>query len=192
MGIPLVDLQIQHRQVAAEIEAGFARVMEQGSFILGPDVERFERDFAAYCDVSHCIGVANGTDALELVLRAVGIGAGDEVILPVNTFIATALAVARADAVAVFVDCDEQHGLIDPDAARAAVGPRTKALLPVHLYGQMAPMEPLADLAGERGLVLLEDAAQSQGARQLRRRGRRADRRRRARRADTRARQLRQ
>ncbi|MEE2664614.1 MAG: DegT/DnrJ/EryC1/StrS family aminotransferase [Myxococcota bacterium] len=166
MAIPLVDLQIQHRQVAVEIEAGFARVLREGSFILGSDVADFERAFAEFSGVAHCIGVANGTDALELALRALGVGPGDEVILPVNTFIATALAVARAGASPAFVDCDESTGLIDVDAVEAAVGDRTRALLPVHLYGQMAPMAALEAIARRRDLLLLEDAAQCQGARQ--------------------------
>jgi dTDP-4-amino-4,6-dideoxygalactose transaminase len=166
MSIPLVDLQVQHRQVAAEIEAGFARVMQQGSFIQGSEVADFERAFAEFSGVAHCIGVANGTDALELVLRALGVGPGDEVILPVNTFIATALAVSRTGASPAFVDCDETHGLIDADAVEAAVGERTRALLPVHLYGQMAPMQALEPIARRRGLLLLEDAAQAQGASQ--------------------------
>ena len=164
--IPLVDLQLQHREVASEIEAGFARVMAQGSFILGPDVAVFEEAFASFCEVAHCVGVASGTDALELALRAVDIGPGDEVIVPVNTFIASALAVSRCGATPIFVDCDDTHGLIDVAAVAAAIGPRTKALLPVHLYGQMAPMALLEGLAEGHGLKLIEDAAQSQGARQ--------------------------
>jgi len=164
--IPLVDLGIQHQQVADEVAAGFARVIGRGAFILGEEVAGFERDFAAFCDARHCIGVASGTDAIELMLRAAGIGSGDEVIVPVNTFIATALAVVRAGASPVFVDCDEDYGLIDVDACAAALGPRTRALLPVHLFGQMAPMAPLERLAREHGLLCFEDAAQSQGARQ--------------------------
>src|SRR5213593_262468 len=158
--IPLVDLLAQHRQVADEIARGFARVLESGSFILGPEVEAFEAAFARLSEVRHCVGVANGTDALEIVLRAAGIGQGDEVIVPVNSFIATALAVARAGAVPALVDCDRDHHLIDVAQARRKIGPRTQAVVPVHLYGQMAPMEELASL----GLVLVEDAAQAQGA----------------------------
>ena len=163
--IPLVDLQAQHRQVAREVEEGFARVLRRGSFILGEEVGEFERRFAEYVGVPHCIGVASGTDALELAIRAAGVGTGDEVIVPVNTFIATALAVVRAGATPVFVDCDPLYQLIDVDKVEAAIGPRTRAVLPVHLYGQMAAMDELQELSARRGLVLLEDAAQAQGAR---------------------------
>ena len=159
-GIPLVDLRAQHRQVADDVARGFARVLDSGCFILGPEVEAFEASFARFSDVRHCVGVANGTDALEIALRAAGIGQGDEVIVPVNSFIATALAVARAGAVPVLVDCDPDHLLIDVAQVRRKIGPRTRAVVPVHLYGQMAPMEELASL----GLVLVEDAAQAQGA----------------------------
>jgi len=158
--IPLVDLQVQHRQVADDVARGFARVVESGCFILGPEVEAFEAAFARFTEVRHCVGVANGTDALEIALRAAGIGAGDEVIVPVNSFIATALAVARAGAVPVLVDCDPDHLLIDVAAVRRRIGPRTRAIIPVHLYGQMAPVEEVASL----GAVLIEDAAQAHGA----------------------------
>lgn len=164
--IPLVDLHWQHREVAAEVEAGIARVVASGAFVLGPDVASFEERFAAHAGAAHCIGVANGTDALELALRAQGVGAGDEVIVPVNTFVASALAVVRAGAVPVFVDCDERFAQVDAAQVEAAIGPRTRALLPVHLYGQMAPIAPLRAIAERHGLVLVEDAAQSQGARQ--------------------------
>lgn len=164
--IPLVDLRAQHREVADEVMQGLAQVFENTSFILGKHVAEFEAAFAEYSRVAHCIGVANGTDALELAVRAAGVGAGDEVILPANTFIATALAVSRAGATPVLVDCDERHQLIDPEKIAARIGPRTRALLPVHLFGQMAPMAPLEELCRDHKLVLLEDAAQSQGASQ--------------------------
>jgi dTDP-4-amino-4,6-dideoxygalactose transaminase len=164
--IPLVDLAAQHREVADEIALGFARVLEKTAFIDGPDVRQFEEAFAAFSGVRHCVGVANGTDALELAVRAAGIGPGDEVLLPANTFIATALAVVRAGARPVLVDCDADCHLIDVEQTAGRITPRTRALLPVHLYGQMAPMQELAELAAAHGLVLLEDAAQSQGARQ--------------------------
>jgi dTDP-4-amino-4,6-dideoxygalactose transaminase len=163
--IPLVDLVAAHAEVADEVAAGMARVIETGSFIAGPEVAAFEREFAAAHGVGHCVGVGNGTDALELALRAVGVGRGDEVILPANTFIATAEAVVRAGATPVLVDSDPSHHLIDVDAAAAAVGPRTAALVPVHLYGQLAPMELLGGLAQRAGLAIVEDAAQAQGAR---------------------------
>jgi dTDP-4-amino-4,6-dideoxygalactose transaminase len=161
--IPLVDLAVQHAQVAAEVEEGWTRVVGQGSFILGPDVAAFERDFAAFSGAAHCIGVANGTDALELALRARGIGPGDEVILPANTFIATAEAVTRAGARPVLVDCEPDHLLIAPAAVASRVDESTRAVMAVHLYGQMAPVDALAEVLPD-GVELIEDAAQSQGA----------------------------
>ncbi|MFN7974957.1 MAG: DegT/DnrJ/EryC1/StrS family aminotransferase [Acidobacteriota bacterium] len=163
--VPLVNLQAEHREIAAEVDAGFAKVIARTSFILGPEVAVFEREMAAFAGVEHCIGVASGGDALELMVRAAGVGPGDEVVLPANTFIATALAVARAGARPVLVDCDPEHMLIDVARVRAAIGPRTRAIMPVHLYGQIAPVEELAALAADRGIALLEDAAQAHGAR---------------------------
>jgi dTDP-4-amino-4,6-dideoxygalactose transaminase len=164
--IPLVDLGAQHREIASEVAAGFAAVLETTSFILGKQVAEFEQGYASFCGAKHCIGVANGTDALELALRAVGVGPGDEVILPANTFIATALAVARAGATPVLVDCEPVHQLIDVAAAERRITARTKAIMPVHLYGQMAPMTEVNALAKAHGLMVIEDAAQSQGASQ--------------------------
>jgi dTDP-4-amino-4,6-dideoxygalactose transaminase len=162
--IPLVDLGAQHRQVADEIARGFARVFEKTSFILGEDVKRFEDAFAAFTGAKHCVGVGNGTDALELALRAVGVGPGDEVIIPTNTFVATPLAAARAGAVPVFVDCDPETYLLDVGEVAAKITPRTRAVMPVDLYGQVAPMERLAPLVEKHGLKVIEDAAQAQGA----------------------------
>ena len=162
--IPLVDLVAQHRTVADEVERGFARVLGRASFILGEEVEAFEEAFARFSGVKHCVAVANGTDALELVLRAAGVGPGDEVVLPANSFIATALAVARAGATPVLVDCDPVFHLIAVEEVARKLTPRTKAILAVHLYGQVAPMEELATLAGPAGILLLEDAAQAHGA----------------------------
>jgi dTDP-4-amino-4,6-dideoxygalactose transaminase len=162
--VPLVDLQAQQREIAEEVAAGFAAVIAASAFILGPPVAEFEAAFARFCGVRHCLGVGNGTDALELMLRACDVGAGDEVIVPANTFIATALAVVRAGATPVLVDCDDYH-LIDPQRVAAAITPRTRALLPVHLYGQVADMEALHSLAAARDMLLFEDAAQAQGAR---------------------------
>ncbi|MBI3183465.1 MAG: DegT/DnrJ/EryC1/StrS family aminotransferase [Myxococcales bacterium] len=162
--IPLVDLKAQHHQIAAEVAQGFAAVLENTSFILGKEVAQFEEAFARFSGVSHCVGVANGTDALELALRAAGIGQGDEVILPANTFIATALAVARAGATPVLVDCDPDFQLIDLRQAEAKVGKRTKAVMPVHLFGQAAPMERVLELARPAGILVIEDAAQAHGA----------------------------
>ena len=164
--IPLVDLKAQHARIADAVAEGFARVFSDTSFILGKDVAAFEEAFAAFSGVAHCVGVANGTDALELALRAAGVGSGDEVILPANTFIATPLAVARAGARPVLADCDRACQLVDPADVARRISPRTKALLPVHLFGQMAPMRPLEALAAKHGLLLLEDAAQSHGASQ--------------------------
>jgi len=161
--IPLVDLHQQHREIALEVESGIAAVLADAAFILGPAVGEFEQNFAAFSGVRHCIGVGNGTDALELILRANGIGAGDDVLVPANTFIATALAVVRAGATPVLVDCDEHH-LMDVRQVEARMTSKTRGLLPVHLYGQMAALEELTAIADRRGLLLLEDAAQSQGA----------------------------
>ena len=161
--IPLVDLKAQHAEIADEVAAGFAQVFAATSFILGPPVAAFESAYAAFCGVRHCLGVGNGTDALEMMLRALGLGAGDEVIVPANTFIATALGVLRAGAKPVIVDCDDFH-LLDPTKVEDKITPRTRALLPVHLFGQIADMESLAEIARARDLHLLEDAAQSQGA----------------------------
>jgi dTDP-4-amino-4,6-dideoxygalactose transaminase len=165
--IPLVDLAAAHAEVAEEVEAGFKRIIAETAFVGGAEVAAFEQEYAAFSDVPHCVGVANGTDALELAFRAVGAGPGTEVILPANTFIATAEAVARAGATVVLVDCDPRTYLIDVDAALAAVTPATRAIAPVHLYGQMAPVEQLrAGLSRlSRGdVTIVEDGAQSQGA----------------------------
>jgi dTDP-4-amino-4,6-dideoxygalactose transaminase len=161
--IPLVDLAVQHAQVAGEVAAGWARVTATGAFIHGPDVTAFEEEFAAFSGAGHCVGVANGTDALELALRARGIGAGDEVILPANTFIATAEAVSRAGARPVLADCDPAYLLIDPERVAERLTERTRAVMAVHLYGQMAPVHALAEVL-PAGVDLIEDAAQSQGA----------------------------
>src|SRR5260221_13863181 len=155
--IPLVDLRAQHRQVADEVARGFASVLETTSFVLGKEVKEFEEAFAAFSGARHCVSVANGTDALELVLRATGIAAGDEVILPTNTFIATALAVARAGATPVLVDCDPVHYMLDVDEVAAKVTPRTRAIMPVDLYGQIAPIEALVPPAAKHGAAIVED-----------------------------------
>ena len=166
MGIPLVDLRAQQEQVRAEVEEGWAGIFERSAFVLAPEVAAFEEQFAAFSGVDHCVAVASGTDALELALRAVEIGPGDEVVLPANTFIATALAVVRAGATPVLVDVDPDTLLMDARAAEGVVTSRTRAILPVHLYGQMAPMEAIAKLAVDADLDVIEDAAQAHGARQ--------------------------
>ncbi len=163
-GVPFVDLGWQHREVERDVRAGFDRVFETTSFIDGPPVAEFEEAFAAACGADHCVGVSNGTDAIELALRAIGVGVGDEVIIPANTFIATAEAVVRSGADVALVDCDEESLLIDAEAAIAAIGPRTRAVIGVHLYGQMAPLEAIVDAASAAGVAVLEDAAQAQGA----------------------------
>ncbi len=163
--VPLVDLAAQHAQVSHEVAAGWAGVLAHTAFVNGPQVAAFEAEFAAFSEVAHCVGVGNGTDAIELALRALGIGPGDECVLPVNTFIATAEAVARTGATPVLVDCVEDTALIDVDAVAAAIGPRTRAVLPVHLYGQPAPVELIRPLARGVGAAVVEDAAQAQGAR---------------------------
>ncbi|NMR21437.1 DegT/DnrJ/EryC1/StrS aminotransferase family protein [Cellulomonas fimi] len=165
MRIPLVDLAAQQAEVADEVRAGLGEVFTTTAFIGGPAVGRFERAYAAAIGVEHCVGVANGTDALELALRAVGVGPGGEVVIPANTFIATAEAVSRIGAVPVLVDVDEEHLLIDPAAVRAALTARTEAIVPVHLFGQVAPMDELLKVAADAGVPLVEDAAQAQGAR---------------------------
>lgn len=164
--IPLVDLAAQHAQVADEIAEGWRDVLARTSFIGGPHVAAFESEYAAFTGIRHCVGMANGTDAIEVALRALGIGPGDECILPANSFIATAEAVARAGATPVLADCAADGTyLIDVDAVEAALTPRTRAIIPVHLYGQAAPVERLVPLASRNGSWIIEDAAQSQGAR---------------------------
>jgi dTDP-4-amino-4,6-dideoxygalactose transaminase len=163
--IPLVDLAAQHAAVADEVAEGWGEVLARAAFIGGPQVEAFERDYAKFLGVPHCVGTANGTDALEIALRALGIGCGDECILPANTFIATAEAVSRAGATPVLVDCaDDDTYLIDTDAVEGAVTSRTAAIIPVHLYGQAAPVERLLPLAKRIGALVVEDAAQAHGA----------------------------
>ncbi|WP_329129632.1 DegT/DnrJ/EryC1/StrS family aminotransferase [Streptomyces sp. NBC_01476] len=161
--IPLVDLKAAHAEVADEVRAGFERVLARTAFIGGDEVRAFEEEYARFAGVAHCVGVANGTDALELALRASGVQAGDEVVIPANTFIATAGAVARAGARPVPVDCAPDSYLLDPEAALAAVGPKTRAVVPVHLYGQCAEVAKLAAALPARVRVV-EDAAQCQGA----------------------------
>jgi dTDP-4-amino-4,6-dideoxygalactose transaminase len=162
--IPLVDLKAQHREIAAEFKRGLARVLQDAGFILGEEVRAFEEAFAAFSGVAYCVGVGSGTDALELIVRALGIRGGDEVIVPVNSFIATALAVARAGATPVLVDCDPVSHLIDTKQAVRRISERTKAIMPVHLYGQLAPMEELKTIAVTTGVMLVEDAADAHGA----------------------------
>ena len=166
--VPLVDLTWQHRQIAAQVEEQVLEIMRSGAFIGGAGVAQFEQDFSTFCGVEHCVGVANGTDALELAMRAAGVAVGDLVALPANTFIATAEAVARIGAQPVLVDCDPDYHLMDPGALESVLHKfRPTAIVPVHLYGQLAPMQEIMQLAEDAGCVVIEDAAQSQGAKQL-------------------------
>jgi dTDP-4-amino-4,6-dideoxygalactose transaminase len=162
--VPFVDLARQHELLAGELRAAFERVLDANAFILGEEVERFEAEFGAYCGTAHCVGVASGTAALQIMLQATGIGPGDEVIIPAHTFIATALAVLHAGATPVCVDVEQSTGLIDPAAVQAAIGPATAAVLAVHLYGQVCDMDRLRELSANHGVLLLEDAAQAHGA----------------------------
>lgn len=162
--IPLVDLHAAHIEVAEDVEAGFKRVIANTAFVGGAEVAAFEREYAAFSGVAHCVGVANGTDAIELALKAVGVGPGDEVVLPANTFIATAEAVTRTGAVVVLADIDPSTYLVEPEAMLSAVTPKTRAVVPVHLYGQLAAVEVLRERLAGSGVAVVEDAAQCQGA----------------------------
>jgi dTDP-4-amino-4,6-dideoxygalactose transaminase len=160
--IPYVDLKAQYQSIRTEIQDAFARVCENSSFILGPEVREFETRFAASCGASECIAVNSGTSALHLALLACGIGGpGDEVITVPFTFVATVAAIRYTGAIPVFVDIDPQYYTMDPAAVEAAITPRTKAIMPVHLYGQPADMDPIMDVARRHGLVVIEDAAQA-------------------------------
>ncbi|HEY8490860.1 MAG TPA: DegT/DnrJ/EryC1/StrS family aminotransferase, partial [Dehalococcoidia bacterium] len=163
--IPVADPGRQYRALREEIDAAVARVLASGHFILGPEVEALEAEFAAYCGTAHAVAVASGTDAIRLTLRAAGIGPGDEVIVPALTAAPTAAAVVEAGARPVLADVDPRTATLDPRDAAARIGPRTRALLPVHLYGGPADLEPLLALAARHGLLLIEDAAQAHGAR---------------------------
>jgi dTDP-4-amino-4,6-dideoxygalactose transaminase len=161
--IPYVDLAAQHALLKSELLAAASRVFDHGQFILGPEVDEFERAFARMCGAKHALGVANGTDALVLALRACGVGAGDEVITAPNSFVASAAAIRLAGATPVFADVDDTYN-IDPEAVERALTPRTKAVLPVHLTGRPARMDAVMAIARKRGLVVVEDAAQAVGA----------------------------
>ncbi len=161
--IPLCDLRAQHRALQARIEAALGRVCARGDFILGREVGEFEQGFAAFCGVAHCVGVANGTDALKLALLAAGVGPGDEVVIPAFTFVATGSAVVQAGAKPVLADIDPATFCMDSSALRAAITPRTRAIIPVHLYGQPVDWGGISAVAG--GVAILEDACQAHGAR---------------------------
>lgn len=165
MKIPFLELKPGYLEFKAEFDAAYARVMDSGWVLLGAELEAFESAFAQFCEVEHCIGVANGLDALFLILRALEIGPGDEVIVPTHTFIATWLAVSYTGATPVPVEPDPLTFNLDPARIRAAVTGRTRAIMPVHLYGRPAEMEPINALAAEFGLKVIEDNAQAHGAR---------------------------
>lgn len=162
--IPYVDLSPQNQPLRAEFEAALGRVLDSGAFVQGEEVAAFEEEFAAACGVPHAVAVSSGTAALHLALVAAGVGPGDEVIVPPFTFVATASAVVYAGATPVFADIEPAGYALDPAAVEAALTPRTRAVVPVHLYGQCADMEALRALAEPRGIALVEDAAQAHGA----------------------------
>lgn len=163
--IPLVDLQAQHEELRAEVEAAAVRVLRSGRYALGPEVEAFEHEFAGYCGTRHAVGVSSGTSALVVALTACGIGPGDEVITVPFTFVATVAAIRQAGARARLVDVAAPALTMDPAAVEQAVTERTRAIVPVHLYGQPADMDPVLDVARRHRLVVIEDAAQAHGAR---------------------------
>ena len=163
--IPFLDLGAAYRELKTEIDGAVHRVLDSGWYVLGPEVEAFEAEWAAYCGAQHAVGVANGLDALVLALRALDVGPGDEVIVPSNTYIATWLAVSAVGATPVPVEPDPATHNIDPDRIAAAITPRTTALMPVHLYGQPADLDPILAVARAHGLAVVEDAAQAHGAR---------------------------
>lgn len=165
MVVPFLDLKRLHEEIREPLELAFKRVLDSGWFITGPEVEAFESEFASYSEVKHCVGLGNGLDAIHLLLRAYGVGPGDEVLVPSNTFIATWLAVSQCGATPVPVEPDINTHNINPDALAAAITPRTKAIIPVHLYGQPADMDAINAIAVQHGLIVIEDAAQAQGAR---------------------------
>ena len=165
MKIPFLELLPAYQELKPEFDAAYHRVMNSGWYLLGQELEQFEKEFGEYCQSPHCIGVANGLDALQLILRAYGIGPGDEVIVPSNTFIATWLAVSYSGATPVPVEPDPRTYNLDPNRIKAAITPRTRAILPVHLYGQPADMDSILEIAAEWGLKVIEDNAQAQGAR---------------------------
>jgi dTDP-4-amino-4,6-dideoxygalactose transaminase len=168
--VPFLDLKSVNAAHRAALREAFDRVLDSGWYIMGEELAAFEREFADYCGVQHCVGVANGLEAMQLVLRAWGIGPDMEVIVPSNTYIATWLAVSYTGATPVPVEPDAQTYNLDPDCIAAAITPRTRAILPVHLYGQPSHMDPICELAAKHGLKVLEDGAQAHGARYMGRR----------------------
>jgi dTDP-4-amino-4,6-dideoxygalactose transaminase len=165
MKVSFLELKPTYLEFKDEFDAAYHRVMDSGWYLLGKELEAFESEFAQYCETKYCFGVANGLDALHLIVRAYGIGAGDEVIVPSNTFIATWLAVSYAGATPVPVEPDPITYNLDPNRIEAAITPRTRAIMPVHLYGQPADMDLIYEIARKHKLKVIEDSAQAQGAR---------------------------
>ncbi|HLM58937.1 MAG TPA: DegT/DnrJ/EryC1/StrS family aminotransferase [Pyrinomonadaceae bacterium] len=165
MTVPFVDLKAQYLSIKPEVDEAIRRVLDTSAFILGPAVEEFERAFAEYLGAAFCVGVSNGTAAVQLGLAACGVGAGDEVIIPANTFIATAEAVSAIGAVPVLVDCEAESSNIDAGKIEAVLTERTRAVVPVHLYGQPADLDAVFEVAARHNLIVVEDAAQAHGAR---------------------------
>ena len=161
MKIPFLDLKIQYLSIKDEVDTAIQKVLDNTAFILGPSVQNFEKDFAAAQNVKYCLGTSSGTDANHLVLWGLGIGPGDEVIIPANTFIATAWGATLCGAIPVFVDCNPESYNIDPAKVEAAITSKTKAIVAVHLYGQSADIDPLKEIAKKHNLILVEDAAQA-------------------------------
>lgn len=164
MKVPFNDLRAQYLTIKPEVDRVALEVLESCAYIGGPYLERFEKAFAAYCGTRHCIGVASGTAALHLVLDALQLGPGDEVITSPYTFIATTEAISQTGASIRFVDCREEDGCLDPEQVEDAIGPRTRAIIPVHLYGQPADMDPILEIGERRGVHVIEDSAQAVGA----------------------------
>ena len=165
MNVPFLDLKPQYLELRDQFDASLRQVAESGWFILGPEVENFESEFADYCGAKHCIGVGNGLDALHLIVRALDVGPGDEVLVPANTYIATWLAVSHAGATPIPVEPDERTYNIDASRIEAAITKHTRAIIAVHLYGQPADMDSILAIARKHGLKVIEDNAQAQGAR---------------------------
>ncbi len=168
--VPFLDISHLHQVIRPSLDKAYSRVMDSGWFIMGPELEAFESEFADYCDVKHCVGVGNGLEAIHLLLKAYDIGPGDEVIVPSNTFIATWLAVTECGATPVPVEPNIETHNIDPALVEAAITNRTRAIMPVHLYGQPADMDAINEIADKHGLIVIEDAAQAQGAKYKNRR----------------------
>ena len=164
MKVPFVDLKLLHSEVEEELHEVFARVLANSSFVLGPEVLQFEQEFAAYCGTAHSIAVNTGTAALHLVLASLGVGPGDEIITVPHTFIATAEAITACGATPIFVDIDPVSYCMDPGLIEAVITPKTRAIIPVHIYGQMADMDAILEVANRHGIPVIEDACQAHGA----------------------------